>query len=269
MAHSFIAYIDESGDDGLRPTYRSLGESGGSSNWLTVSASIWRFSRDLDAIQWRDEICDQFPPNNRRREIHCKKLDHNQRVMASGLLASKPIRAICVIAHKPSLRADTFTSSNQLYFYMCRYLLERISWFCRSARRIVPEGDGRVKIVFSRRGGLQYQNFKSYMDRLKNCDDQDIQINWPVIDIPGIEAVDHSTRAGLQIADIIATCVTAGLEPTIYGNCELRYSRILRPLIYERNGNYLSYGMKLVPRMDTIPFNEEQRAFVALFERER
>lgn len=106
------------------------------------------------------------------------------------------------------------------------------------------------------------------MDRLQRTDDQDIRIHWPVIDIPGIEAADHSSRAGLQIADIIATCVTAGLEPTMYGNCELRYAQILKPIIYQRDGNYLSYGMKLVPRAEDIPLNEEQRGFLTLFAQE-
>lgn len=128
-----------------------------------------------------------------------------------------------------------------------------------------PEGDGRVKIVFSRRGGLSYEGFRSYLNLLRETDDPQISIHWGVIDIDGIEAVDHSKRAGLQIADIIASSMTAALEPDIYGNCECRYAEILKSRIYCRDGNYFSYGAKLVPRWKNIPLNRQQMKFVELF----
>lgn len=266
MAHSFIAYVDESGDDGLPGTYRTAGHQGGSSNWLTISASLWRHSRDLEAVQWRDEIHHRLPEQMRKkRELHCLKLNHQQRLMACQVLAEKPIRSICVMANKPVIQRDIYTQKNQLYFYMSRYLIERISWFCRDMRRDVPEGDGRVKIVFSRRGGLSYGGFRAYLTRLKNADQEGIRVHWNVIDIEGIEARDHSSKAGLQIADLIAMCMTVGLEPDAYGNCELRYARVLRPLLYHRGGNYLSYGVKLVPRPSQIPLTEQQQEFVEFF----
>jgi hypothetical protein len=184
-------------------------------------------------------------------------------------LADKPFRTICVMANKPVIPEGIYTEKNQLYFYMTRYLIERISWFCRDHRRAVPEGDGRVKIVFSRRGGLSYDHFRAYLERLRQAEDADVRINWPVIDITGIEAKDHSSRAGLQIADVAASCITSGLEPDMYGNCERRYAEILRPVIYNRNGNYLSYGVKIVPWADQLSLNDQQQAFVNLFEEVR
>ncbi|GAA4714926.1 DUF3800 domain-containing protein [Sphingomonas lutea] len=266
MAHSFIAYIDESGDDGLSGRYREPGRRGGSSHWLTLSASIWRYSRDLEAIEWRDAIRNQLGHQVRKVPLHCKDFNHQQKVMAAHTLRAKPFRTICVLANKASIPEGTYVGKNQLYFYMCRYLIERISWFCRAARPKVPEGDGRAKMIFSRRGGLSYPNFIDYLRRLQAFDDpENIQINWMVIDAEGIEARDHSTRAGLQIADIMATCVTAGLEPDLYGNQERRYAEILKPQLYERNGNYLSYGVKMFPHPDQLELNEQQRAFVDLF----
>ena len=265
MAHSFIAYVDESGDDGLPGTYRTAGHQGGSSNWLTISASMWRYSRDLEAVQWRNEIRNQLPEQARKKTLHCLKLTHPQRVMACQVLATKPIRSICVMANKPVIPPAIYTQKNQLYFYMSRYLIERISWFCRDMRPEVPEGDGRVKIVFSRRGGLSYGGFRGYLTRLKNGSQEGIQIQWNVIDTEGIEARDHASKAGLQIADLIAYCMTAGLEPDAYGNCEPRYRQILRPLVYQRRGNFLSYGVKLVPRADQINLSPQQREFVEFF----
>lgn len=38
---SFVAYIDESGDDGLT-NFRVAGRRGGSSHWLNVSSTVMR-----------------------------------------------------------------------------------------------------------------------------------------------------------------------------------------------------------------------------------
>lgn len=265
MAHSYIAYIDESGDDGLGGNYRQPGVRGGSSTWLTISASVWRYSLDTDALAWRNEIRARLSSQARTKPLHYTSLNHSQRVMAAQILAEKPIRSICVMSYKPLIPAEVYVEKNQLYFYMSRYLLERLSWLCRDMRRRVIEGDGRVKIVFSRRGGLSYSGFRDYLNLLRTSDDPDIQIHWGVIDIDGIEAVDHSRRAGLQIADIIAASMTAALEPDVYGNCEKRYAEILKSRIYSRNGNYFSYGAKLVPRWEKLPLNRQQRDFVELF----
>ena len=218
----------------------------------------------MDAVDWVKEVIARFPNAHQMKVLHCQNLDHRQRVAAAQVLAEKPFRSLCVSAHKPSLDAAVFTDKNQLYFYLCRYLLERVSWICRDSRRSIKEGDGRVKVVFSRRGKLSYDDFKAYLERLRA--DPDVTINWGVLDIDGIEARDHSTRAGLQIADIVATCITAGLEPDIFGNCERRYADILRSRIYRRRGNFLSYGFKLVPNAHQIPMNDEQAALIESFE---
>lgn len=265
MAHSYIAYIDESGDDGLG-RYRIPGQTGGASTWLTLSATVCRMSRDLEMVEWRNEIRSKLGRKAENKPLHFKDMNHGQRTMASQVLAAKALRGICVAAHKPSLLAETYTEKNQLYFYLCRYLIERISWLCRDLRRMVPEGDGRVKIIFSRRGGLSYEAFRAYLLELKNFDDPAVQVNWSVVDINGIDAQDHGKRAGLQIADIVASSITSGVEPDFYGNCELKYAEALKPRIYSRKGNYLSYGVKLYPGADRLALTPQQRKFVALFE---
>lgn len=206
----------------------------------------------------------RFPNGGQAKTLHCQNLNHQQRVVASQVLATKPLRSLCIMAHKPSLDPAVFTGKNQLYFYLCRYLIERLSWLCRDSRNSIREGDGRVKIVFSRRGKLSYEQFKEYLERLKA--DPSVTVNWGVVDIAGIEARDHSTRAGLQISDIVATCMTAGLERDIYGNCEGRYADTLKPIIYRRKGNYLSYGVKIVPGVEQIELTDQQQEFFRRFE---
>lgn len=252
MSHSFIAYIDESGDDGLSGRFREVGRQGGASHWLSIGALVWRVSRDLDFVGHAKDIIAQLPEQKRRKPIHFKDIDHPQRVMAVTRLAQHPARLICVLAHKPSIPNGTFVRKNQLYHYMSRYLIERISWLCRDFRKVVPEGDGRVKIVFARRGGMSYADFRDYLIRLQAADDPTIRIHWPVIDIDGIEARDQSERYGLQLADVAVSGLNWALEPDYYGNTEARFARSLKPIIYQRSGNFLSYGAKLVPSPDRL-----------------
>jgi hypothetical protein len=261
MSHSYVAYIDESGDDGMA-NYREPGQSGGSSSWLIISACVIRASRDRQAVGWRDEILSRMP-ERQSRDLHFTKLNHGQKVVTAQCLVQHPLRAISIVSSKRTAPEDTFHLKNQLYFYTTRYLIERISWMCRDYRRLVREGDGRVKIIFSRRGGMSYPDFRAYLLRLQN--DATVRIHWPAIDVDRIEALDHSRRAALQIADAIASAFAGGIEVNRYGNCEARYAEILKPAVYCRNENYLSYGVKLVPPIEELQLSNDQMRFINLF----
>lgn len=267
MSHSFIAYIDESGDDGLSGRFREPGRRGGSSHWLAIGAVVWRSSRDLDFVQVAKAIASKLPGEKGSKPLHFSNFDHAQRVMAINQLCDQPMRIVTVIANKPTVPEGVYTNRNQLYHYMTRYLIERISWLCRDLRKTVPEGDGRVKLVFARRGGMSYPDFKDYLEKLKQKQDDDIQIHWPVIDINGIEALDQPARYGLQIADLCVSGITWALEPDFYGNSEPRFARMLKERVYSRNGNYLSYGAKLVPPADKLPKSKQISEFVEIFKK--
>jgi soluble P-type ATPase len=216
MAHSFVAYIDEAGDDGLTGKFRELGKRGGSSHWLIVSATVMRHAWIAHTVRWRDEILRKAEKQS--RELHFVNLTHGQRLAASQYLAAKPIRATTVISNKRGIPRAMYPEKNQLYFYTTRYAIERVSWICRDYRN-VGDGDGRVKIIFSRRGGMAYEEFRAYLYRLR---DQKTRIHWDAIDIDGIEAHDHSRIAALQIADVVTSAIAAGMEPDKFGNCEAR-----------------------------------------------
>lgn len=252
MTHSFVAYIDESGDDGLKGRFRQPGAGGGPSHWFVIGATVWRLSRDLDMVNCAKDIIQRLPERKRKKPLHFTELDHAQRVMAITQLVNKPFRASGVFAYKPLMRDDVYVSKNQLYHYMTRYLIERLSWLCRDHRKSVPEGDGRIKIVFSRRGGMDYEDFQQYLRHLQGVKNSDIKINWSVIDIDGVEAQDNGRRYGLQLADIVIGGLRSALEPDLYGNVEPRFMEMLKPHVYHRNGNYLSYGAKLVPTLEQI-----------------
>lgn len=262
MTHSYLAFIDESGDDGLE-NFRGPGK-GGASSWLVLSACVFRRIHGLDAVSWRDEILCQMP-QKKVRSIHFSYLRHEQKIVAVQVISAKPLRVINVLAAKRPIPSGIYTDKNQLYFYMTRYLLERLSWLCRDQREKVPEGDGRVAVTFSRRGGMSYEAFRDYLRRLKASNDPDVRIHWPVIDIEGVDAKDHSTNASLQLADAIASSFAAAVEPNHSGNCERRYAEILKPVTYHRKNNYLSYGVKIVPSPDGWDLTSEEKRFVELF----
>jgi hypothetical protein len=264
MSHSYLAYIDESGDDGIG-NFREAKVRGGSSKWLVISDCIFRQSFDLDAVSWRDEIKNMMP-EKRGRDIHFAQMNHNQRTATAKSLVKRPIRAISILSNKTTIPDGVYTNRNQLYFYLTRYLIERLSWLCRDMRPQVPQGDGRVKITFSRRGGMSYPEFRAYLEHLRNADDNDINIHWPVVDVEAVSARDHSTSAGLQLADAIASAFATGVEPDHYGNCECRYAEELRPITYSRRGNFLSYGAKFVPHPNEMELTNEQRKMVQIFE---
>lgn len=264
MASSFLVYIDESGDDGLSK-FRMPGASGGASTWLAISACVFRHTHNLDAVSWRDEITNLLMPEKQSRILHFKDLNHSQRVVAAQCLSNKPVRLVTVISNKTTIPPETYNSKNQLYFYLTRYLIERVSWLCRDLRKHVPEGDGRAEIVFSRRGGMSYRDFSAYLKKLKNDSHADVRIHWPVINIEGIDAQDHSKSASLQLADIAASAFTAGFELDRYGNTEKRYAELLKKVTYNRGGNYLSYGLKIIPQESDMKLLPQQTETINLF----
>lgn len=260
MNHSFIAYIDESGDDGLHD-YREPSGRGGATTWLVISACVCRYQHYAEAPAWRDEILTKIGKKN-GRELHFRNLNHQQKVVAAQYLASKKIRCINVMSNKLTIPVGTYTQKNQLYHYLTRYLIERVSWFCRDYRQFVPEGDGSVKIIFSRRGGMSYPDFQKYLHHLK--EDPTVRVHWPVIDIDGVSALDHARCAALQLGDSIASAFASAVEPNFYGNCELQYAETLKPVTYRYNAKFLSYGVKLVPCPE-MAMSEQQQKFVDLF----
>jgi hypothetical protein len=262
MTYSFHAYIDESGDDGMQ-SFRKPGVDGGASRWLVIGACLVRASRDLELVRLRDRIRSECTPTKTRRDIHFKDFNHVQRKRACQLIAEQPVRFSCVLGLKDAPEAAAFTEKNQLYFYLSRFLIERISWFCRDYRELVSEGDGRVKITFSRRGGMSYPEFQHYLRRLQA--NGDTEVHWPVIDIDGVEAADHSRKAALQIADCGVTAVAQAIEPDKFGNVESSYIDALAGNIYSRHGNYLSYGLKSLPRLDEAGLNQHQASIFQRF----
>lgn len=191
-------------------------------------------------------------------------MSHAQRRRACQIIGEQPLRFSAVLGLKNTREAAVFRDKNQLYFYLTRYLIERVSWFCKDYRSIVREGDGKARIIFSRRGGLSYNGFQEYLRKLKNS--ESTTINWSAIDIETVKAEDHSKLAGLQIADCGISAIASAIEPDRYGNVEGQYLNELRKTIFNKRGNYLSYGLKFLPGMQRANLTAEQAANFSRYE---
>ena len=77
-----------------------------------------------------------------------------------------------------------------------------------------------------------------------------------------IQVENHSKRAGLQIADILTSATSAGLEPNNFGNTEPRYALILRERFINHKGCVLNSGLTLIPPPRKGPLNNEQQKFL-------
>ena len=254
--HEFVAYIDESGDDGLSK-FRQPRALGGSSNWLVLGCCIVRRVNDLSLVSHRDAILHALNKTN-IRQIHFSKLNHAQRMVVVQAMAKMPIRLTHVLCCKRDIpNISIYPRRGQLYWYLCRTLIERISWFCSENSKT---GNPLAQIIFSNRGGMKYKEFRDYLTRLKNTD---TQIRWSAISPDAVRSEVHTRFAGLQFADATSTSFASAVEANMYGNYEPSYAMALRPAVYRRRGNFLSYGVK--PRCNYAALDERQNQFFAFY----
>jgi len=124
--------------------------------------------------------------------------------------------------------------------------MERISWYCRDHKTPHDTGDGSAEIIFSNRSGMAYEELRAYLDHLQQHPGvSDVRIAWVAIKTDQMIAYRAGQRRGLQIADAVAGSFFYAVEPTKYGFSEDRYARMLKPVVYHREGRYRGYGVKL------------------------
>ena len=256
MASTFVVYIDESGDEGFS-------FSQGSSEWFVLSAVVTRRSNDLDTVKLVDEVRSALgrPP---RKPLHFRKLRHHHKLALVNAIAQADLRAVSILVHKPTLREpEKFMQRYRLYFYTARYLLERVSWYCRDARRKGDAGDGTAELVFSNRSGMSYGELGDYLRYLHDRSGLfDVRIDWDVIRPDQVRAFTPGKRMGLQIADAVAGSAWSAVERSQYGFTESRYLRMLAPIVYAYKGKCLGYGLKLWPRDVVDLIHEDEYAWL-------
>ena len=246
MSASFIAYVDESGDEGF--VFNADGS--GSSRWFVLSAAVIRQTNDLEMVSCLKEVRKvlQKAP---KTPLHFVDLKHEQRVPYIRRVGELPLRTVSVVIYKPLIREpEKFQNTKYLlYRYATRLLLERVSWLCRDQRR-TGEGDGFCEVVFSNRSNMSYDEIRDYLRLLlqqSEANPQQVQIDRTVIVPERIRAVEHSKLAGLQVADAIASGLHFALKVNRYGETETAYLPHLKKTLFRHKGEAMGYGLKVWP----------------------
>ncbi len=119
------------------------------------------------------------------------------------------------------------------YNYICRFLLERVSWLLRDTGR---EG----KIILSSRKTDKDAELLSYIrDRLIPYTDNQVASVFT-----GFDSKPASTWDMLQLADVCATSMFCSHEINRYGFTTPCFVMRLLPKLYRHNEKLISYGIK-------------------------
>jgi len=246
MNPSFIAYVDESGDEGF--VFNADGS--GSSRWFVLSAAVIRRTNDLQMVQCLKEVRAVLKKEP-KTPLHFVDLKHEQRVPYIRRVGELPIRTVSVLVYKPLIaEPEKFQNTKYLlYRYATRLLLERVSWLCRDQRR-AGEGDGFAEVIFSNRSNMSYEEIRAYLRLLlkqAEANPQQVQLDRTVIDPDRIRSVEHSKLAGLQVADAVASGFHFALKVNRYGETETGYLPHLKKSVYRHKGETVGYGLKAWP----------------------
>lgn len=253
---SYVAYIDESGDDGVA-TVRPR-DPNGATEWFVLSAVVVRVEAQSEAVWVRDILKDIRLDS--RRELHFQPLSDWRKSIVCNKISQLPLRCFVAMSHKVNMRghsnpdaARVSAGKTWFYWWMTRLLLERVTDYCER-RSLRDYGAPRlVRLEFSRRGGLRYSHFQSYLYWLRIQSRAGAlflkrgDLKWSVIDpLNEVYAYDHPERAGLQLADAVASSFYQAVngEPTP----DPQFAIALEPRITRNADNQLfGYGLKLMP----------------------
>jgi hypothetical protein len=274
--YSYVAYLDEAGDPGIERV-RPIDEPG-ASEWLVIGAVLVEASNEQKAVEWVRTILNEVGARQ-RPALHFRDLKEWQKPLACQQLAKLPVNLFVMTSNKKNMRhyqnerAAAKTNpliSKQVFYNFClRLTLERITDCClRHSKRTYGE-PRHVKIIFSKRGGHSYAHTFVYNEILKNQARakttflQKREVRWEVMDLRLQEAVQHTSNAGLQLADIVASSFFQAVDilpPTTWNP---KNAELLRDRVALEAGFFHDYGVifqpypritesKLLPRQKDI-----------------
>jgi hypothetical protein len=274
----YIAYIDESGDDGIRRV-RPI-DPGGASEWFVLAALVIEARHESRIPQWHADILSK---STQRRDIHFNKMGEAHRLAACEYLAGTTARIFVAVSWKPTMRgyrnprAEKVGGKNIFYNFMTRILLEKVTNYCYRHSMARYKKPTTVRMEFSRRGGMFYQHTLDYLTKLyfqsknKTLVLSQYDLAWDVVDLKEIYHFDHQNRMGVQIADIPAASFFQALGETNGAAPDLRYAELLRPRIAKGpDGIVFGTGLKLMYDIksyhyNTLPLSDGQRAIFETF----
>ena len=227
-------YIDEAGDLGINR----------GTKWFILTAVIVD-KKDEPEIRTRMTA---IKSKLNIHEIHLRKTaDFMKRAVIVRDLAEMPFTYMNIIVDTSKFDVSKIPDPMIAYNYVCKYLLQRASWFLRDSSKTAD-------IVLSARSTSRDGELIEYI-RTKLLP---FQANG--IDANLFEKISAKTAASwdlLQLADVCATSTFLAYEINGWGFCTPCYMSALSKHIYSKNGRIDTYGIKyfindMRPNMDEL-----------------
>ncbi len=268
MAVKFVAYIDESGDPGIQAV-RPI-DTGGATEWLVVACFLVRIENDTKTLGWVKEIQGRFR-NVQSPYLHFTNLLPVKKAIACNLIATKPCAMFVAMSNKKNIRRYSNPNLGERnkswpYWFLSRLLLERVTAFCEQKVPSEYRGQHKLRIIFSKRGGMNYADFRRYMEKLQRQSRAGMlvlnqgDLSWSVVDLDELFVLDHKDRAGLQLADIVASAFFQAVEVHRPSGCDPTYAKLLEPQVArDEHGHVLGFGIKTMPDPHMMSLSPEQK----------
>lgn len=223
MEHSMV-YIDESGDLGY----------GTGTRWFVLSGVIVDKEKEKSIRQKMNQIKSRL----KVEEIHMRKIsDFYRRSYLVRELSDEEFVYVNIICDTSKLDRAKLSSPIIAYNYLCRFLLERVSWYLRDNDRIAD-------VMLSARGTSRDGELISYIgDKLLT--DSKNQIAEGVL--RNISARPAKSWDLLQLADICATTTFLAYQENGWGLRTPCYFMTLKNHLYLYKEKLMNYGIKYFP----------------------
>lgn len=250
---TFVAYIDEAGDEGFK-----FGK--GSSEWFVLGAVILRRALEMPEIKLIDDVrarlnrgraADrQFPA---KKALHFRDLQHDVRKYYVSRIAQANLTSAVVLIKKRDWLSGFQTPTEQkeagrlLYAKASAALIHAISRCCQQEYHPGDSGDGSVDLIFSSRSTLDYDVLRSFVASAlndENTPQQRSSVSPSIIRASQIQAIMHSKSMGLQIADAITSSYFYAVEASQDGFTEDAYVRLLLPCAYQETEKLIGWGVR-------------------------
>jgi hypothetical protein len=260
VPYDYVAFIDEAGDPGLRRV-KPL-DVNGSSEWLILSAIVIGAPNEINVAPWRNDILRAI--KSQRKDLHFTDLREWNKRIACVEIAKLPLRCFVVCSNKKNMRgytnpfAEKYPAPNWFYAWLSRLLLERVTYFVRQKSLVQHREIRKVRLEFSSRGGLDRFGLTSYFNWLKLQSGEGKNylplgnLVWDTIDENLVHIFSHKERAGLQLADTVASAFFKACDCVDTGGCDPAFAKLLAPrMCGDPDGckdTISGYSVKLMPK---------------------
>lgn len=262
--YDYVLFIDEAGDDGLKRVMPI--DNNGSSEWLVISGLMVRAEDEVSCRKWLDSI--RLDINAiQSGTLHFRKLSASKRLRAAEMLADLPVKIFTVCSNKRNMRnyhnSRAAQSGGKQWFYnwIVRILMERATAYCldNSVRRLGRIG--KLKVLFSARGGHSYGQTKAYWELLRAQGKPLLnrnRIRFEVLSYRLVDYVPHYLHAGLQLADLSASAFYQAID-TNSRKWSTESAKVLAPIVAKSQGKFADVGIVLQPHWIDKDLTRDQK----------